>query len=267
MRKRQKDSWDKAFEELTFTDDYIFKLVMEQPEIFKAVLRLILPKIEVQELTSLETEKPFTVDYFFHGARFDILAKGGEKLIDMEIQVLDTGELDERAMYYLSLLVARSLKKGESYRFLGESYVVFFCKFDPFKLGLPMYSFSMTCDEKPALHLTKNARIIFFNAAAWDKCKNAQLAALLHYMMTGEAAGDLVHKIDQAVQEIKQDRKTQGGWGMFYEKLVAERAIGRDEGIREKALETARRALERGFAPDVIAELTGLALDEVEALL
>ena len=61
MAKRQKDSWDKAFEELTFTDDYIFKLVMEQPEIFKAVLALILPTIEVEKLTSLETEKRLRV--------------------------------------------------------------------------------------------------------------------------------------------------------------------------------------------------------------
>ena len=107
---REKDSWNKAFEELTFTNDYIFKLVMEQHEIFTAVLNLILPLVEVEDLVSLETEKPFTVDYFFHGVRFDILAKGLEKLIDMEIQVLYTGELPQRALYYLSLLVAKSLK-------------------------------------------------------------------------------------------------------------------------------------------------------------
>ena len=263
MEKRQKDSWNKAFEELTFTDDYIFKLVMEQPEIFKEVLKLILPTIEVEKLVSLETEKPFTVDYFFHGVRFDILVTGLEKLIDMEIQVLDTGEIPQRAMYYLSLLVAKSLKRGQSYKLLGESYVVFFCKFDPFGQGLPVYSFSMACEEIPALHLTENARIIFFNAVAWDKCKNKQLAALLRYMMTGEATGDLVRKIDQAVMEIKQDRKIQGGWGMFYEKLVAERAIG----SHERAVETARRALERGFAPDVVSEITGLSIEEVQSLI
>ena len=267
MAKRQKDSWDKAFEELTFTDDYIFKLVMEQPEIFKAVLNLILPEVEVEKFTSLETEKPFTVDYFFHGVRFDILAKGLEKFIDMEIQVLDTGELGERAMYYLSLLVVQSLKKGQSYRMLGESYVVFFCKADPFKLGLPVYEFQMICTDTPDLKLTDKVRVIFYNASAWNKCKNAQLASLLRYMMTGDVAGNLVHKIDQAVREIKNDRKTQGGWGMFYEKLVAERAIGRDEGIREKALDTARRALERGLASDMVSEITGLPIDEVEALL
>ena len=274
MAKRQKDSWDKTFDELTFCDDYIFKLVMEQPEIFKAVLNLILPSIEVEKLVSLETEKPFTVDYFFHGVRFDILAKGLEKFIDIEVQVLDTGELGERAMYYLSLLVAQSLKKGQSYKLLGESYVVFFCKNDPFKLGLPVYSFTMACEENPSLHLTKNARIIFFNAAAWDKCKNEGLKALLRYMMTGDVAGNLVHKIDKAVREIKQDRKTQGGWGMFYERMIAERnegfdrgmAQGRTEGTRDTKIATARSFLAMGLSVQQVAQGTGLPIDEVEAL-
>ena len=271
---RQKDSWDKTFEELTFSDDYIFKLVMEQPEIFKAVLGLILPEIEVQELTSLETEKPFTVDYFFHGVRFDVLAKGREKFVDIEVQLLDTGELGERAMYYLSLLVAQSLKKGQSYKMLGESYVVFFCKADPFGQGLPVYNFSMACEENPALHLTKNARIIFFNASTWEKCKSEGLKALLRYMMTGEVTGLVAHKIDDAVRTVKQNRMIKGGWGMFYERMIAEHNDGRTEGFalgmaqgsRDTRLQTARRALERGFSVDVAAELTGLTLEEVAEL-
>ena len=39
------------------------------------------------------------------------------------------------------------------------------------------------------------------------------------------------------------------------------------QGKREKTLDTARRALERGLAPDVVSEITGLPIDEVEALL
>ena len=169
-------------------------------------------------------------------------------------------------MYYLSLLVAQSLKKGMSYKMLGESCVVFFCKADPFGKGLPVYEFQMTCTDNPELKLTDKVRVIFYNASAWDKCKNAQLASLLRYMMTGEVTGGLAHKIDQAVREIKQDRKTQGGWGMFYEKLVAERAIGRDEGIRENKLDTARAFLAMGLTVQQVALGTGLPVEEVEAL-
>ena len=39
------------------------------------------------------------------------------------------------------------------------------------------------------------------------------------------------------------------------------------EGSREKALDIARRALDRGFAPGVVVDLTGFSLDEVASLL
>ena len=197
--------------------------------------------------------------------------------------MLNTGELPERALYYLSLLVVASLKKGQSYKFLGESYVVFFCKADPFNQGLPVYSFSMKCDENLTLRLTENARIIFFNAAQWQSCKSEELRAFLRYMMTGETTTQLTRKIDTAVQAIKQNSKVKGGWGMLYEAMVQQYdkgksegiTIGRDEGItigfdrgsKETRATTARAFLKMGFSAEQVAEGTGLPLDDVKSLL
>ena len=269
--EKPKNNWNEAFEHLTFTDDYIFKLVMERVELFKAVLALILPAVDVERLTSLETEKPMTLDYFLHGVRFDILARGLKKLIDVEIQVLDTGELPERALYYLASLIVSSLKKGQTYNLLGESYVVFFCKFDPFGKGRPVYEFQLACNGLAKLKLTDKVRVVFYNAPAWRKCKNKALRALLRYMMTGEATSELTRKIDAAVSEAKHNSKTRGGWNMLYETMVQQYdkgiSLGFDRGSHERAVDTAQRALTRGFAPDVVAEITGLPLEEVNSLL
>ena len=43
--------------------------------------------------------------------------------------------------------------------------------------------------------------------------------------------------------------------------------VGFDRGSHDARVEDAQRALARGFAPDVVAEITGLPLDEVRALL
>ena len=57
---------------------------------------------------------------------------------------------------------------------------------------------------------------------------------------------------------------------MLYETVMGWMAAQRNEGIaigvREKAVQTARRALERGFSVDVAAELTGLTAKEVAEL-
>ena len=40
---QSKTTWEKRFDELTFTDDYIFKLVMDDAAVFKTVLGVIMP--------------------------------------------------------------------------------------------------------------------------------------------------------------------------------------------------------------------------------
>ena len=39
------------------------------------------------------------------------------------------------------------LSKGKSYLSLKESWIVFFCTFDPFGLGLPVYTVRQTYEE------------------------------------------------------------------------------------------------------------------------
>ena len=58
---------------------------------------------------------------------------------------------------------------------------------------------------------------------------------------------------------------------MLYETMVQQYdkgiSLGFDRGSHERAVDTAQRALTRGFAPDVVAEITGLPLEEVNSLL
>ena len=42
--------YNKRFEDLTFADDYIFKLVMERSDVFEAFLKVIMPELEVEKL-------------------------------------------------------------------------------------------------------------------------------------------------------------------------------------------------------------------------
>ena len=41
---------------------------------------------------------------------------------------------------------------------------------------------------------------------------------------------------------------------------------GKQEGMEEKAIETAKKMLEKGFEVDIIMEITGLKKEEVEKL-
>ena len=257
------DSWKKPLEDLTFSDDYIFKLVMERHDVFAAVLSVVLPELEVESLVSLETEQPFTLGYFLHGARFDVVAKGLQTFLDVEMQVCDEGQTAERSLFYLGLLIAMSLKHGENYKRLPQSIVIFFCKFDPFKKGLPLYTFSLDCDECEGLPLEDKARIMLFNATMWQKAKTPQMQALLKFIMTGEVQSTESKLLATAVNQAKKDPNTKGGWNMFQEQMnAAER-----KGEHTNAVKTAKNLFTlKLLTPEQIAQATGLSHEEVQKL-
>ena len=265
----------KKFEELVFSDDYIFKIVMEEKDVFKAVLKAVLPQLEVESLVSLETEKPYTLGYFLHGVRFDVVAKGGKNVINIEMQILDEGDTAERSLYYLALLIVLSLEKGKKYKQIPECCVIFFCKFDPMKQGLPIYTFDIKCEEQKGLTLTSKAKIILLNAPAWKKCESGELKELLKFITTNKAQGDVARLVAETVKDKKAKEITKGGWGMLEDELRRERKEGEREGKRKgerkgerkKALETASNFIKMGVLTfEQIASGTGLPVEEVAAL-
>ena len=256
---------------------------MSRPEIFKAVVNTLLPKLTFDTLVSLETEKPYTLDFYKHGVRFDLLAEGIGTLLNMEMQMLNTKGLLERALYYLSSLVLLSLEKGEPYEKLGQSIVIFFCKFDPFGKGRAVYEFTLRATSPRSLKLTDKARIFFYNVAMWQKVRGKTKQALFRYIMTGDVLhggswGPLAGQLDDAVADVKRNDKTNGGSTMLYETVMGwmaqseKRGIaigekqGFDRGSRDKALQTVRSFLAMGLSVQQVAQGTGLSLDEVQQL-
>ena len=63
--------------------------------------------------------------------------------------------------HYQSMMDSDNLLKGQSYSELKESYVLLICLYDPFKQGLPVYTFKNTCEENP-------------NATELSFCKSCQ---------------------------------------------------------------------------------------------
>ena len=84
---QSKTTWEKRFDELTFSDDFVFKLLMDDAAVFKTVLGVIMPQLEVQQITSLESEEPLSFNYFTHGVVFDIQAKLKERSAEWTIGI------------------------------------------------------------------------------------------------------------------------------------------------------------------------------------
>ena len=202
------------------------------------------------------------------------------KVYDIEMQCLNKGEddLSLRASYYQSLLQIEMLEKGAAYTELHPSYVIFICTFDPYGAGLPQYTFKRCCLEKYSIQSKDRQLQIFLNSTQADKAKDPDIASFLQYIDGKAAEGVFARQIEQEVQNIKLQEKWRWEymkWAMELkvakidarkEGLAEGRAEGRAEGQVKEKQESAYRLLKLGVDPQIVAEGTGLPLDEVRRI-
>ena len=174
-------SFFKPIEELTFTDDFMFGCIMKNEHICRGVLeRLLRMKIGKIEYPSLQ--KSISPFYESKGIRLDVYTADETHVFDIEIQTSIPPDLGKRTRYYQSMMDSDNLLKGQNYNDLKESYVIFICLSDPFKLGLPVYTFRNICEENPSAELNDKSYKVFYNASAYEKETDKELFALLHYI-------------------------------------------------------------------------------------
>ena len=65
--------------------------------------------------------------------RLDVYVKDNENIVyNIEMQASDTKELPKRSRYYQSLIDLQLIDKGQTYRKLNRSYIIFICLEDIF---------------------------------------------------------------------------------------------------------------------------------------
>ena len=117
----------KPFEDLTIQDNFMFVKVFSNPETAKPFLEAVL-KIKIQKI-SVVGEYHLDANPQKKRVRFDIFAKEdvGDavgRTFDIEMQVVDTGELPLRARYYQSICDVETLGTSRRYKELKEQYVI-----------------------------------------------------------------------------------------------------------------------------------------------
>ncbi|MGI5172927.1 Rpn family recombination-promoting nuclease/putative transposase [Treponema sp. OMZ 840] len=271
----------KNVDELTFTDDFMFGTIMKNPEICKGVIeRLLYIKVGKIEYPSLQkTIAPF---YESKGIRLDVYAADDERTFDIEMQTSMPPALAKRTRYYQSLMDVDNLLAGHGYDELKESYVMFICLTDPFKQGLPVYTFRNTCSEQEGLFLDDKSYKVFYNASAYDREENTELHAFLEYLCQKRATSDFTKNIDELVETAKLNEQFRSTYmslnireyDLRREGRIEGEAIGFDrgrkdgftQGARQTKLETAKLMKGMNYPISDICTISGLSKEEIEKL-
>ena len=241
-----------AQEYFDFTNDLIFRWVMEHEENCLAILRAILPDLKITAVKRRENEHPVNYLAFDdeRGVRFDaIIEDDQERFYDVEMQVANQPGLGKRVRYYQAQIDQETLKKSEDYDDLRESYVIFFCAFDPCGQDRRLYQFRYYEDVDRQLRLPTNSHVILINALGTKGQITPALAAVLDVMnRRRDNANPLAVRLVKEIDGYNRDKKRRRALMNLKMRLKDEWKLGLSEGLDQGRAEGKAEGLSQGRA-------------------
>lgn len=265
----------KSWDELTFTDDYMFKLVMSKhPKFIKKLLEIIL-QVKVRDIRFHETEKNLKESYDGHGIRFDLYVEDSDNTIyDIEMQVgyYSSNALAKRMRFYQGIFDVDSLKAGQSYTLLKKSIIIFLCPFKFLNGERSLYTFNSYClQDKSLLLPDETTKIIVSSAGNRTPDTPKALIPILDYMNGKSASSNFTKAIDEAIKKEK-DIETERMSYMTYEMKLQEmqdfgynkgKTDGKIEGKIEGRAELITNMLKNQMKPEQIAKIANMTVEQI----
>ena len=232
----------KPLSELTLMDDYMFGVVMQDPEIAKMMIERIL-NTRIRSVGYVEPQKSLKEQYGARGVRLDLYVEDENGTIyNVEIQTTDKRNLPRRMRYYQSIIDLHVLKPGANYNALRRSYVIFICNYDPFGLNRCVYTFENRCLEDIALPLDDGTSKVVVNTVGDERDIDAPLREILQYFRDGGVTGPASRLLEDAVNNVRNSEER----SREYMVLMAHDMEIREEGIElglKQGLENGERQM------------------------
>lgn len=189
------------FSKIDIRDDMMFCSVFHNPEDCREFLQRIMG-IRIAELRIVQEQKSMQSRYQGKGVRLDIYVRDVEgNSYDIEMQMINTGELPLRSRYYHSQMDIYQIQSGQTYMELQKSMVIFVCGFDMFGQGKSIYSFETVCRGEKDIVLPDKRETLFVNIGGDRTGIGQDTAALLDYFQTGSPTDAFTRGLQDKVEK------------------------------------------------------------------
>ena len=228
----------KKFEELELKDDFMFGIVMRQPEYCKPFLETILG-VSIQKIEYLENQKTIELTREAKAVRLDIYLNDEKgSIYNIEMQTTNKTEIPKRSRYYQAMTDLNLLEKGQTYFDLPKSFVIFICTFDYYNEGRHMYWFENRCLQQPELPFGDDTVKIVLNTKGRMNDVKKELRELLEYLDNGSVHNEFTRKLEEEVVKVRKNEKWRRDYMVlnlaFEDKMRQGLEKGRKEGRREE---------------------------------
>lgn len=263
---------EKAFEELQIKDDFMFSVIMRNPKFCKPFLERVLG-IKISYIEYPKSQETIDISADAKSVRLDIYVEDGKETVyNIEMQTAENRNIPKRSRYYQGMIDLNILEKGENYKDLKRSFVIFVCTFDLFGEGRHIYTFENRCIQNTELGLGDGTAKIILNTKGTMNDVTPEMKKLLDFIDGKEPEDDFTRELEEAVQSVRKNEK----WRLDYMTLQMnyqekyeqgmEYGIeqGIEQGIKQGNRQSALRMLEAGkLSPEEIALYSGLSLEQV----
>ena len=225
-KKLTAEELEALWQQAGLSNDLMFRFVMENPILCQRTVSLLLGK-QIGRITEQQTQFSIETDGRLKGIRLDLFVEVDGEMVDVEIQTvyLSKKEMGHRLRFYQSELDQMGIRKGQKYKDLKRSIIIFICTYDPFGKGIGRYTFEEVCQEYTDIILDDGITKIIYNTLGTlpknDKNKTG-LEHLFKYINGGEPEDDLCRELDAEVKKQRQDVNKKGVFVMW-EQILTER--------------------------------------------
>lgn len=252
-------------DELTIMNDVVFGVVMRQEKYCKPLLEFILG-IKIKKIVYENDQETISAPVIkAKSIRLDVYVEDNAGTVyDIEVQTTNKYNVGKRTRYYQSMIDVRVLDKGEDYRKLKKSFVIFICNYDPFGKSRLIYTFRNRCDEDYSIILPDEASKIIINTKGTIGDISDELRAVIQYMDSGSATTEYTKSLDEEVATVKADEK----FRRQYMLLMEAYAMKEETGEHKRVVSQIRKSLKRNrFSTQEMADYFDVSEQDCSAVL
>jgi len=184
----------KKFEDLTLQDDFMFCKVMQNPDLCKKLIEMILADT-IGKIAYISVQHNINTYEQAKSVRFDVLVQTENgKFYDVEMQVSNEKNIPKRMRFYQAAIDISFLDKGNFYNDLNESFIIFICLFDVLGKNRSVYTFENICLEDKNISLQDGTKKVIINADAFKSTEDKDLKGFLEYLLMSTFEMDARYK-------------------------------------------------------------------------
>ena len=232
----------KIIASLTLMDDLFMQVVLEEQACTEYILQTILDNASLK-LKEQRLQKRLSN---LHGRALvlDCLCTDDKGLLyNIEVQNSSAGAIPKRARYHAALMDTHTLKKGEKFSKLPESYVIFITDKDVLGEGEQLYQIERVIRKSGNL-FKDGSHILYFNTARQDDNALGNLARDFKEANPKEIQCEVLSHRVASLKEGKLDREGEKKMNVLLEKY-RKKAV--EEGIEKGLAQGMQQGLEKGL--------------------